>query len=330
MSATLDAGAGRGVSRRLPGRSTSPGRPHPLDDRLHAGLAVAGRRRSVACANARVRCSAFLPGAGEIAARPRRSRGSIDGAPIEVVPLHGSLDRPTSRIARVAAASRRRVILATNIAETSLTVPGVYARSSTPGCTRSRATIRIAGIDSLEPERISARLGRSARRPRRRVSGRGVVWRLWNAGRPAASARREPEIHRVDLSGAVLDVLAWGGDPRTFEWFDRRRRDCARRRDSSCSSGSARSTAARVTDARHAHAATAAPPAARAHPDRLPAAPRGGAGVRAAVGAPLRARREPRRRPAICCRRSRRSRDGAAAVTCDVARSPAGSWRRLG
>jgi ATP-dependent helicase HrpB len=74
------------------------------------------------------------------------------------------------------------------------------------------------GIDSLELERIPAdaaeqRAGRAGR------LGPGRVRRLWDQAdrlRPYG----EPEIHRVDLSDAVLDILAWGGDPRTFEWFD--------------------------------------------------------------------------------------------------------------
>jgi len=47
-----------------------------------------------------------------------------------------------------------------------------------------------------------------------------VVRRLWNA-RDRLRPHREPEIHRIDLSGTVLDVIAWGGDPRTLEWFER-------------------------------------------------------------------------------------------------------------
>src|SRR5438876_1133 len=50
----------------------------------------------------------------------------------------------------------------------------------------------------------------------------GVVWRLWDA-RDRLRPHREPEIARIDLCGTVLDDIAWGGDPRTFEWFERPR-----------------------------------------------------------------------------------------------------------
>jgi ATP-dependent helicase HrpB len=79
------------------------------------------------------------------------------------------------------------------------------------------------GIDSLETERITTdaadqRAGRAGR------LAPGVVRRLWDV-RDRLRPHREPEIHRVDLAGTALDVIAWGGDPRTFEWFERPRED---------------------------------------------------------------------------------------------------------
>jgi ATP-dependent helicase HrpB len=75
------------------------------------------------------------------------------------------------------------------------------------------------GIDSLETERIAAdsadqRAGRAGR------VAPGVVRRLWDA-RDRLRPHGEPEIHRIDLSATILDVIAWGGDPRTLEWFER-------------------------------------------------------------------------------------------------------------
>ena len=77
---------------------------------------------------------------------------------------------------------------------------------------------RGSRIDSLELERISAgsatqRAGRAGR------LGPGRARRLWDES-ARLRPHGEPEIHRVDLADAVLDILAWGGDPRTFEWFD--------------------------------------------------------------------------------------------------------------
>jgi hypothetical protein len=74
------------------------------------------------------------------------------------------------------------------------------------------------GLDRLELERIPAdsaeqRAGRAGR------TGPGRVLRLWDE-RDILRPRREPEIERVDLASPVLDVLAWGGDPRSFEWFE--------------------------------------------------------------------------------------------------------------
>ena len=113
--------------------------------------------------------------------------------------------------------SRRRIIVATNIAETSLTVPGVTAVIDA-GLHKVARYDAERGIDSLETERITAdaadqRAGRAGR------LAPGVVRRLWDA-RDRLRPHREPEIHRIDLSSAALDVIAWGGDPRTLEWFE--------------------------------------------------------------------------------------------------------------
>src|SRR6185437_7787154 len=79
------------------------------------------------------------------------------------------------------------------------------------------------GIDSLETERITAdaadqRAGRAGR------VAPGIVRRLWDA-RDRLRPHREPEIHRIDLSSAALEVIAWGADPRAFEWFEAPRDD---------------------------------------------------------------------------------------------------------
>src|SRR5262249_41138744 len=114
-------------------------------------------------------------------------------------------------------ASRRRVILATNIAETSLTVPDVDAVIDT-GLHKVARYDAARGIDSLDLERISAdsadqRAGRAGR------LGPGVARRLWDP-RDRLRPHREPDIARIDLALPLLDLLAWGGDPATFEWFE--------------------------------------------------------------------------------------------------------------
>ncbi len=138
---------------------------------------------------------------------------------MEVVPLHGSLtaDEQDDAIRDV---QRRRVILATNLAETSLTVPGVRGVVDT-GLHKVVRFDTARGIDRLETERIALdsaiqRAGRAGR------LAPGVVFRLWD-GRDRLRPSREPEIERVDLSGLLMDVLAWGGTPEQIEWFERPR-----------------------------------------------------------------------------------------------------------
>src|SRR5206468_5767066 len=106
--------------------------------------------------------------------------------------------------------SRRRIIVATNIAETSLTVPGVSGVVDA-GLQKVARYDAERGIDSLETERITKdaadqRAGRAGR------LGPGVVRRLWDA-QDRLRPHREPEIQRIDLAGPALDIVAWGGDP---------------------------------------------------------------------------------------------------------------------
>ena len=157
----------------------------------------------------------FLPGAPEIRALP--DVRALGGAGVDVVPLHGSLPAD-EQDAALAADGRARVILATNIAETSLTVPGVTDVVDT-------GLHKVARYDAGPRDRLAgaraypAGLGGAAggaRRPHRVRDARcGCGTSATGCGR-----MREPEIHRVDLADAVLDILAWGGDPATFEWFD--------------------------------------------------------------------------------------------------------------
>ena len=214
MSATLDH---ERVAEFLGGCPVVqvPGALHPLATEYAPGEsmrdAVAGllprTRGQVLC---------FLPGAREIAAAQRDLAHVATSMGVEIVPLHGSLDADAQDEA-IRATTGRRVILATNIAETSLTVPGVSAVIDT-GLVKVARHDAARGVDSLTLERVTRdsadqRAGRAAR------LGPGVVRRLWDA-RDRLRPHREPDIARVDLASALLDVLAWGGDPWTFEWFE--------------------------------------------------------------------------------------------------------------
>ncbi len=207
MSATLDAGE---VSRFLNDARIFEidARPHrvTIEYRPDSSLTTAIRESSGDVL-------AFLPGAREIERAAAELRG-VDGA---VLPLHGSLDVDAQERA-LAPASRRRVILATNIAETSLTVEGITTVIDS-GLHKVLRFDPQTAIDHLVLERISGdsaeqRAGRAGRT----APGRAV--RLWDE-RDILRQHREPEVRRVDLTSAVLDIIAWDGDPKAFEWFER-------------------------------------------------------------------------------------------------------------
>ena len=219
MSATLDSSA---VSSFLDGCPIVdvPGRLYPIDVTYAPGQAVADAAADVLQAtDGDVLC--FLPGAPEIHRAIGELQPRLSSADVDVVPLHGSLDSG-EQDAALRPGSRRRIVVATNIAETSLTVPGVTAVIDS-GLHKVARYDADRGIDSLETERVTAdaadqRAGRAGR------VAPGVVRRLWDA-RDRLRPHREPEIHRIDLSSTVLDVIAWGGDPRTLDWFESPRAD---------------------------------------------------------------------------------------------------------
>ena len=217
MSATLDSAA---VSSFLDGCPVIevPGRLYPLDVSYAPAASVADAVDGLLKSSAGdVLC--FLPGAFEIhrAIDSLGARGF--GRDADILPLHGSLDAAVQDQAlRRTGNGRRRIIVATNVAETSVTVPGVTAVVDS-GLQKVARYDADRAIDSLEVERITAdaadqRAGRAAR------TAPGAVRRLWDA-HDRLRPHREPEIHRVDLSATVLDVIAWGGDPRQLEWFER-------------------------------------------------------------------------------------------------------------
>jgi ATP-dependent helicase HrpB len=216
MSATLDAGR---VAAYLGGCPVVevPGALHPLEVRYAPGTPIADA--VVTClreTSRQVLC--FLAGVREIAQARREieSSAACRAQPIEIVELHGSLDSAAQDDA-IADVSVRRVILATNIAETSLTVPGVTAVVDS-GLHKSARYDPDRAVDSLETERISRdaadqRAGRAAR------TAPGLAIRLWHQA-DRLRPHREPEVLRIDLAGPALDILAWGGDLKTFEWFE--------------------------------------------------------------------------------------------------------------
>ncbi len=217
MSATIDA---EKVSAFLGGCPVIeiPGRVHPVTVEWRPGVAVADAVRSVAGeSSGSILC--FLPGRREIDQAVASLRQGPDPG-MAVMPLHGSLDAEAQDAA--IAPGHPRIIVATNIAETSLTVEGVTTVIDS-GLQKVVRYDPAIGLDRLELERISSdsaeqRAGRAGRvRP-------GRVIRLWDH-RDILNPHREPEILRVDLASTLLEVIGWGEDPERFQWFEPPDRD---------------------------------------------------------------------------------------------------------
>ncbi len=223
-SATLDAEA---VARYLDGAPIvrSAGRLFPVGVRHLPPLAgeradahvARGVREALAEAGGDV--LVFLPGTGEI----RRARAALEplarGGALELVELYGDLP-PEEQYRALAPGAVRGVVLATNVAESSVTVPGVDAVVDS-GLVRRPRSDPALGLERLAVERVSQasaeqRAGRAGReRP-------GRCLRLWSAADERALAPFDPpEVRRADPSAAVLQLLLWGErDLERFPWFE--------------------------------------------------------------------------------------------------------------
>ncbi len=199
----------------------SEGRAHPLtlsnigrraEARIEDEMASAIRR---ALAENEGDVLAFLPGVAEI----ERTAERLDGLPAQIHRLHGSLD-PAEQRAAIRRGVDRKVILATSIAETSLTIDGVRIVVDS-GLARRARYDRAAGSTRLVTERasqaaVTQRAGRAARQ------GPGIAYRLWEEAATAGLPRFDPpEILEADLSPLLLDCAIWGvGDPASLAWLD--------------------------------------------------------------------------------------------------------------
>ena len=162
---------------------------------------------------------AFLPGAAEIRRTETLLKERVD-AETDVVALYGALDADTQdRAISPAPAGRRKVVLATSIAETSLTIEGVRIVVDS-GLARVPRYEPDVGLTRLETVRVS----RAAADQRRGRAGRtepGVCYRLWDEPQTASlEPYARPEILSADLSGFVLDLAAWGAAPETLAFLD--------------------------------------------------------------------------------------------------------------
>lgn len=225
MSATLDPGP---VASFLGGAPVvrSAGRVFPVevewleapDERPIPERVASGVRRMLRTDPRAGNVLAFLPGASEIR-RAAELLAPLAGEGLDVLPLYGELSADAQDRA-VDPSPRRKVVLATNIAESSLTIEGVTSVVDA-GYARVLRHDPALGIDRLELSRI----GRSSADQRTGRAGRtspGRALRLWTENEdrllPAAEV---PEIARVELSSAVLEVVRWSRrDPRAFGWFE--------------------------------------------------------------------------------------------------------------
>ncbi|PWK63703.1 ATP-dependent helicase HrpB [Aminobacter sp. AP02] len=225
MSATLD---GARVSRLLDDAEVieSQGRSFPVDiryDERPAGVSIEDAMAKAirdALADEPGSVLAFLPGQREIERTTERLAGRV-GADTDIVPLYGMLDGKAQDAAiKPAPAGRRKVVLATSIAETSITIDGVRVVIDS-GLSRQPKYEPASGLTRLETVRAS-RAAADQRAGRAGRTSPGVAIRLWRAEQTAAlPAFSPPEILEADLSGFLLDCAAFGvADPTTLAFLD--------------------------------------------------------------------------------------------------------------
>ncbi len=226
MSATLRAEALRQVLGDVPfvrseGRSFSVDvryldikSPIPLPDRIGE---VAAKKALEALKREEGSLLLFLPGAREIRQAERWLQERVEESVI-VAPLYGAMEAKAQRMAiEPAPRGKRKVVLATNIAETSLTIEGVRVVIDS-GLERGVRYDVSSGLDIYETRAISQesatqRAGRAGR------TAPGVCYRLWHETKALPPARK-PEILTSDLSTLRLELAAWGAEPGELQWVD--------------------------------------------------------------------------------------------------------------
>ena len=163
----------------------------------------------------------FLPGQSEITRVAEQLSARIRDDSVDIAPLYGAMDRAVQDAAvSPAKPGRRKIVLATSIAETSLTIEGVRVIIDS-GLARVPRYEPDMGVTRLETVRVS----RAAADQRRGRAGRteaGVCYRLWDeAGMGALEPFARPEILDADLASLLLDLASWGArDPNTLAWLD--------------------------------------------------------------------------------------------------------------
>src|SRR4051812_3006608 len=215
MSATID---GARVAKLLGDAPVveSAGRAFPVETRYLGRDPRAPVERQVADAVSQaVRAQtgsvlAFLPGAGEIRRTETLLRERVSDPAVDIVALYGALDADIQdRAIAPPPAGRRKIVLATSIAETSLTIEGVRIVVDC-GLSRVPRYEPDLGLTQLETVRVS-RASADQRRGRAGRTEPGVCYRLWDEPQTASlEAANRPEILAADLSSFVLDLASWG------------------------------------------------------------------------------------------------------------------------
>ena len=235
MSATLEAepvarylasGPGETVRTPVPVLE-SEGRAHPVDirwadygDQRSAPEQAADAAERIVNSGAEGDLLLFMPGMGEIASTINALRAARLAEPCVFLPLHGDLP-PEDQDRAFQSFDRRKIVVATNVAETSVTIDGIrhvvdsgLARIARHDAERGIQTLSIEPISRASADQRAGRAGRTAP---------GTCWRLWTESahldRPA---RNTPEIRRSDLAEVVLLLHSLGiRHAAEFDWLDR-------------------------------------------------------------------------------------------------------------
>ncbi|MCP1727296.1 ATP-dependent helicase HrpB [Natronospira proteinivora] len=224
MSATLDCGPVAELLNQAP-VIDSPGRSFPVSshylgsDRQTPLPVQTARAVQRALSEESGSILVFLPGTGEIRRTASQLKDSLP-ADVELAPLYGNLPpAEQDRAIEAPPPGRRKVVLATNIAQTSLTIEGIRVVIDS-GLERRSAFDPNSGMSRL----ITTRVSQAAAEQRQGRAGRlepGVCFRLWSESEQSTlAAHSPPEILSADLAPVVLELAQWGcRDPKELEWL---------------------------------------------------------------------------------------------------------------
>ena len=227
MSATLDCGPIAVLLDKAP-VITSAGKAFPVDERYLDDRSGPLQTRVVGAIRAALRETqgdilVFLPGSGEIraCAKELHERLNVNDDRISLHALYGDLPFEEQERAIMPSRDRRKIVLATNIAETSLTIEGVHVVIDS-GLTRMLRYDPSTGMNRLVTVPVS-RASAEQRKGRAGRLGRGVCYRLYNShDLQGLLPFTQPEIMVSDLSQLVLELAVWGvKDAQTLSWLDR-------------------------------------------------------------------------------------------------------------